>query len=651
MRSAFAANSVVFSGSRLLRVDSLRPEISQIVLVGDKGEEFVSSFDEFHERVARGQYRWVSNGATTPIAEIPVRHLTKTERCALDQRLELLELVRRGRNDEKPWSAIIVQLDEYCRTKGIAVPNLRTLQRWRKADNFATATDQLAPFYSARGNKRLFKTLEDLDFEETVADEIYQRFCSTDKFNVSQLTKLVNDRCRKRAEERNMFFKGISRRSVGRRVKALTQTLLASGRVDKNTYAQEMRGAIQKFVVERPYERVEVDATPLDVFCCDGSGKIIGRPTCYAGIDAATGAIVTIKCSIQKPSQDFVLSALEFCFSPKGEEFRQKYKLKHPWLAPTSLESIVLDNAQEHHGGVVLNALRYLNTVIDYPMAGKPQAKPYIERFFGTLKAHLINTCPGSVVSQSKMEKDPIGRAMTQNLYTVAELEALIIRWVADVYMQTPSPRLESRFGVGTSPAQAMALLKQQYVVLPPPNPEEFRAACLRYHSKELTLSRVGISFDTMTYHSRELDHLYKELGMKRKVQVRYYPLDCLEIFVVDPRNRDNLIVARNREPAMPLISFEEARAIRKSHRKSDAALSGEEYQAAHVRMLRENHAKAKSGKVGDRNRAARQAEREAHRQQQLRERVVQDSPSVALSAQNLVAAPRRKKMRGGDSV
>ena len=101
----------------------------------------------------------------------------------------------------------------------------------------------------------------------------------------------------------------------------------------------------------------------------------------------------------------------------------------------------------------------------------------------------------------------------------------------------------------------------------------------------------------------------------------------------------------------MPLISFEEARAIRKSHRKSDAALSGEEYQAAHVRMLRENHAKAKSGKVGDRNRAARQAEREAHRQQQLRERVVQDSPSVTLSAQNLVAAPRRKKMRGGDSV
>jgi len=651
MRNAFAANSVVFSGSRLLRVESLRPEISQIVLVGDKGEQFVSSFDEFHERVARGQYRWVSNCATTSIGEIPVRHLTRTERSALDQRLELLALVKEWRNDEEPWSAIIVKLDEYCRTKGIAVPNLRTLQRWRKADHVATAADQLAPFYSARGNKCPWKTIEDLDFEETVTDEIFKRFCETDKFNVTQLTKLVNDRCRERAEERNMFFKGISRRSIGRRVKALAQTLLTFGRVDKKTYAQEMRGAIKKFVVERPYERVEVDATPLDVFCCDENGKIIGRATCYAGIDAATGAIVMIKCSIQKPSQDFVLSALEFCFSPKGEEFSQKYNLKHPWLAPASLESIVLDNAQEHHGGVVLNALRYLNTVIDYPMAGKPQAKPYIERFFGTLKAHLINTCPGSVVSQAKMEKDPIGRAMKQNLYTVAELEALMIRWVADVYMQTPSPRLESRFGVGTSPAQAMALLKRQFVVLPPPNPDAFRTACLRYHSRELTLSSQGINFDTMTFHSRDLDLLYKELGMKRKVEVRYYPMDCLEIFVVDPRNRDNLIVARNREPAMPLISFEEARAIRKSHRKSDAALSGEEYQAAHMQMLRENDAKARSGKVGDRNRAARQADRQAHRQQQLRERVIEDSPTIALNAQDLVAAPRRKKMRGGDSI
>jgi len=127
--------------------------------------------------------------------------------------------------------------------------------------------------------------------------------------------------------------------------------------------------------------------------------------------------------------------------------------------------------------------------------------------------------------------------------------------------------------------------------------------------------------------------------------------MDCLEIFVVDPRNRDNLIVARNREPAMPLISFEEARAIRKSHRKSDAALSGEEYQAAHMQMLRENDAKARSGKVGDRNRAARQADRQAHRQQQLRERVIEDSPTIALNAQDLVAAPRRKKMRGGDSI
>ncbi|MGH8347821.1 MAG: Mu transposase C-terminal domain-containing protein, partial [Pseudomonas sp.] len=314
------------------------------------------------------------------------------------------------------------------------------------------------------------QTLEDLDFEETVTDEIMRSYFQTDKFNVSQITKLVNHHCRERAAQRNTPFRGISRRSVSRRIHAMEQTMITKGRVSKATHDQEMRTAIRKLLVERPYERVEVDATPLDIICCDAQGQPIGRPTLYAGIDAATGAVPMLKCGIKKPSQDFVLSALEFCFSPKGEAFSERYRLNNPWLVPAAIETIVLDNAQEHHGGVVLNALRYLNTTIDYPMAGKPQAKPFIERFFGTLKSGLINTLPGSTKSQSSLERDPIGRAMKERLYTVVELEALIIKWVADVYMQSPLQRLEHRFEPGCSPARAMELLKRQHPVMPPPD-------------------------------------------------------------------------------------------------------------------------------------------------------------------------------------
>ncbi|WP_134674703.1 Mu transposase C-terminal domain-containing protein [Pseudomonas viridiflava] len=437
-----------------------------------------------------------------------------------------------------------------------------------------------------------------------------------------------------------------------RRVRALEQTLLAPGRVSKATYHQEMRAAVRKFEVERPYDRVEVDATPLDVFCCDEKGVVIGRPTCYAGIDAATGAIVTIKCSIQKPSQDFVLSAVEFCFTPKGPAFSEKYQLDHAWLAPASIVTMVLDNAQEHHGGVVLNALRYLNTTIDYPMAGKPQAKPYIERFFGTLKTGLINTLPGSTKSQSPMERDPIGRAVKERLYTVPALEALIIKWVSDVYMRTPLRRLSERFEPGCSPSRAMELLKQRHIVIPPPDPEQFRNACMRYSSREMTLSREGVCLETMTFNSDELSKLYQARGPKTKVRVRFYPLDCRSIYIADPADDTRLIEAYNREPAMPMISFEDARLIRRNNGKSDAVMSGEDYQIAHMKILQGIRARAANGRMKDRNLEARSNELEQRREEAQRGAPPTPTVEPALFSevlpQQLSAAPRRKKPTKG---
>ncbi|WP_219063368.1 Mu transposase C-terminal domain-containing protein [Pseudomonas sp. UMAB-08] len=653
MSRALAVDSIFLERDQVRRVVSIRPEISQIVLQGSQGEEFVLTTDEFQQRVAQGQYRASYGPIASAMQPMPVRNLTQTERSSLDQRLELLEYVEEI-HDGCSWKATIERLKERCVERHLPLPSTRTIQRWRKSSALSGATDQLAPRFSARGNKRQLRTLEDLVFDETVTDEILQRYFSTDKFNVSQITKLVNEQCRDRAAQLNTVFRGISRRSVCRRISALEQTLISCGRVSKATRDQEMRTAIRKLLVERPYERVEVDATPLDIFCCDEHGEPIGKATCYAGVDAATGAIVMVRVGIEKPSQDFVLSALEFCFSPKGQAFSERYQLNHPWLAPAAIETMVLDNAQEHHGALVLNALRYLHTTIDYPMAGKPQAKPFIERFFGTLKLGLINTLQGSTKSQSKYERDPIGRAMKERLYTVSELEALVIRWIANVYMRTPLQRLEYRFEPGCSPARAMELLKHRYVVLPPPGPEEFRNACLRYQAREMTLSREGVGLDTMTYNSPALAKLYARRGEKTKVKVRFNPLDCRAVFVEDPADAGVLIEAFNRFAAMPLISFEEARKIRSTHRKSDAELSGEDYQIAHVQMLRESGARAVGGSMKDRNRAARSQERERKRSETQRQeptrQVIDPVYEIQLTTATLSAAPRRSKSVQGEA-
>ncbi|MGY1878018.1 Mu transposase C-terminal domain-containing protein [Pseudomonas reactans] len=654
MNRALAVDSVILERGQVRRVTSIRPEVPQIRLEGSQGEEFVMTIDEFQQRVAQGQYRRSYGPTAFAIQPMPTRNLTQTERCALDKRLELLQYVEQERKNGCSWPSTIEHLSERCAENNLPLPSTRTLQRWCKSSGLVGSTEQLAPRFSARGNKRKINTLTELDFDETVTDEILRSYFQTDKLNLSQITKLVNHRCRERASQRNEPFRGISRRSVCRRIRNMEHSLIGFGRVSKATRDQEMRVAVRRLMVERPYERVEVDATPLDVFCCDENRVPIGKATCYAGIDAATGSIVMLRCCIEKPSQDFVLSALEFCFSPKGDAFSEQYGLSHPWLAPAAIETIVLDNAQEHHGGLVLNALRYLHTTIDYPMAGKPQAKPFIERFFGTLKLGLINTLPGSTKSQSKLERDPIGRAMKERLYTITELEGLIIKWVADVYMQTPLQRLEYRFEPGCSPSRAMALLKKTCLILPPPDPEEFRSACMRYHVRELTLSREGVNFDTMSYHSDELAKLYQHRGDKTKVKVRLNPLDCRSLWVTDPRDETKLIEAFNRYSDMPMISFEEARKIRRVNRKSDAQLSGEDYQIAHVKMLQEIRNRASSGRMQDLNGAARSQERERKRlitQRQESSLETVDKFSIEPTTVGpLTAVSRRKKPGQGES-
>ncbi|WP_454862730.1 Mu transposase C-terminal domain-containing protein [Pseudomonas hormoni] len=636
-RPAFSVNGVVLKGAEKLSIKSIHPAINQIVLEGFSGEIFNYSTDDFNTLVAKGEFKILPVNAVGGDFPFPERCLTLTERCALDNRLEVLELVDKHLQQQEPWAHIARDVQALCESRGWKNPSVRTLQRWRATRARSSSTAQVAPYYSLRG-QRLRHSPNYFDFEDIVMDEISLRYAKSDKFNFSQVTKLINDRLRQRSIQMGTEFKGLSRRSVRRRIQNLDYRAITQGQVTQETFNQQMRGAIEPFLVQRPYERVEMDATPLDIFCRDDAGNIIGKPTLYAAIDSASGASMGITCSIQKSSQLLALQTLQFCFAPKGEAFTQKYQLRNPWPAPANFSSVVLDNAAEHHGGGALNALRYLNISFEYSRAKKPQQKPFIERFFGSLKTALINTMPGSTNSQSKIEKDANRKAASQNLLTVAQLEAYIIRWAADVYMQTPNPRLENRFGAGCCPAQALDRLKKEYFVCPPPGPQEFKDACLQYFPREATLDHSGVRCEGMGFNSSELHRLYQELGPKQKVQIRVYPLDCTFVYVVHPRQRDQLIIAYNKTPGMPPISFEEAAGIRRKLKKSDAELSGEHYHLNHVQLLREIDEQSKSGKMRDANKAARVLDRKSVA-------VKKTEPStVPVIPRMLIAAPRRQK-------
>jgi hypothetical protein len=79
----------------------------------------------------------------------------------------------------------------------------------------------------------------------------------------------------------------------------------------------------------------------------------------------------------------------------------------------------------------------------------------------------------------------------------------------------------------------------------------------------EKTLHKYGVELHGVAYASDELAKLRDRIGDAQKVEVRYDPSDIREICVIDPLTKTAFPVGC-KDPDLPAISFDDARAIRK---------------------------------------------------------------------------------------
>ncbi|HCF3113792.1 TPA: hypothetical protein NIC08_006374, partial [Pseudomonas aeruginosa] len=125
----FKVGTVVMRETERLRVSSIRPEVSQIVLEGSRGEQFVRSVDEFNTDVAGGKLKPLFANQAARLGQLPSRQLTENERRHLDRRIELLQVLDRLEPDAR-WSERMQVLREYCEAGKLNVPSQKTLNRW-----------------------------------------------------------------------------------------------------------------------------------------------------------------------------------------------------------------------------------------------------------------------------------------------------------------------------------------------------------------------------------------------------------------------------------------------------------------------------------------------------------------------------------------
>ncbi|MNZ69449.1 hypothetical protein D3C78_877470 [compost metagenome] len=166
----------------------------------------------------------------------------------------------------------------------------------------------------------------------------------------------------------------------------------------------------------------------------------------------------------------------------------------------------------------------------------------------------------------------------------------------------------------------------------------------MHYLEVPLNVVREGINYQRHVFTNEFVSRLYKT-NSKQKVNVTINPLDCRSIFVFDEETKEWVSVP-NKNPNMPAISFEQAKANRKRLYKSDHEMAGEAHVlAAHEIIEDANTRKRRKGRIGDNNRAQRELEK-ARMALQDSVPVVTNQPAVAgaTTPSSTPAKPFRRK-------
>lgn len=261
----FGTGSLVKYGESVLyQVKEMRPQFQQVVLEGESGELLILNSSDFSNSVAKGEYQPLF-GEKLEVEEMPQRLLSASERNELDRRLEILSQVTRLRSEGECWTDIITTLLDEMPGR---LPSMRTLQRWYAGSIGCSNPVNLAPRFSGRGNRQqLIPELHGI-----VIDVIEQLYCQSDRFSLANIVLMVNVRGRA-VWTSQASYAGVSRRTISRMLQRYATFERIGQRMSPRALRKALAPALRYLEVEAPYERVEFDATPLNVLATDNACK------------------------------------------------------------------------------------------------------------------------------------------------------------------------------------------------------------------------------------------------------------------------------------------------------------------------------------------------------------------------------------------
>lgn len=584
-------------------IKAIKPLLGDITLEAKGGAEYTLPIPDFYNHISAGEIALPHQ----QIEEVK-RAWSQTEQAEAEFRLQLVEFLGQLEKQGIDERLISARIDQLCHQLQHKRPSNKTIKGYQSKYQ-ALGFAGLIPRYSQRGGCGWAKKAAAKEVAERV---LIERFMADDKVNLTDVAREV-DEALKRLPQRDGSVLQLDRKTIARQLLKLPKSLVKEGRLDSRTFVLWNRQAVRRFDVKQPFERVEIDATPIDVYCCDELGNRYTELTLYAMVCACTSYPIGIYVCAGKPSQFTLLKLLEFFFTPKDQAFKDRFGITTDWVQPVAITTAGVDNATENHALAVWLARR-LGIQLEFARPGRGDDKPHVESFFKALKDGLINAMPGAKQSQDKRVKNRHVKAEAEACYSVSEIYQRIVRYVADVYIHEPRQKLGFRHGKPMSIKMAMDEALVKFMPPPPPSLDFVKRLILDVHRVTRRVHHYGVDFEGFQFHSQAFAQFLRERELAQ-VDILFSPEDCTAIYAVHPDD-GSLIRLENKTVGIPQVSFEVAKALKKRYSGHAGVMTGHDYQRVYAEMRAEfGKDSQRRPKIKANNRAAREQEKATHHQ------------------------------------
>lgn len=453
-------------------------------------------------------------------------------------------------------------------------PSPRTLRRWLgRYEACGYNAMALIDAYHRCGDRHTTRLGAE---EKALMQEFAEKYASSRRPTKASLLRDLHGEIEKRNADRK---KGGQRRLVKPSRKAFEHVIDALDPFHVEAGRTSPEAARKKFYIVRggldvirPFERLEFDESkiPLQAILMDAGlwaqlspeeRAEIGRARYWlsVAVDAATRCCVAALL-VEKLSASTAVATLEMAVNDKSA-YAAAAGCSTPWDMCGTLETAAQDSGSQFLSHEYWAANTDLGSEVIFPPAGMPQMRARNERFFRSMNKGLFSRIDGQTFENVVVKGDYDSEARA--VLDAAEIGRMIVRWIVDVYHNTPHAGLG-----GETPRNAWLRLSKAYRVMPPPDVDVSR------HIFGVTVERKigneGVRILGLRYQSLELQRLRRDARLK-PVLVRINPAD---LGYVSVRTKEGWLTVPCQRPGFDGVSVTRWLEAERSLRRTNANMA-----------------------------------------------------------------------------